>query len=168
MRWRKGAGQKGFTIVEMLVAVAIAGSVTGTITSGFYQVFTNHARSTARMTAIKQVENSVHWLSRDVQQAQVVDTGPNSGFPLNVSWVDWAGVVNQATYTFDGNDLVRTFSAGGAPQSYVVGHYIDSAPGQTSVQYLLGVFSYKITSYVGGSRPAVETREGEVLPRSAP
>jgi len=36
------------------------------------------------------------------------------------------------------------------------------------VQYLSGVFSFKITSYVGGSRPSVETRQGEIIPRSAP
>ncbi len=169
MRWgRPGTNsQRGFTLVEALVAMAIASSITGAISTSIHQVFTSHAQSMAHMTAIKQVENAVFWLSRDVQQAQVVDPGPTSGFPLNLTWVDWDGVVEQVTYTLEGGELERAYSTGGAPVTHVVGRYIDSGSTETNFQFIDGVFTFKITASVGGSRPAFESRVGEIMPRAA-
>lgn len=165
---RAGTGsQRGFTLVELLVAVAITTTVGSAVSTGIHQVFTNHARSTAHMEAISDVENTIHWLTRDVQQAQVLDLGETGGFPLNLTWVDWGGVVNQVTYTLEGSELERAYSTGGEPLTRVVARHIDSATEDTNVSFYFGVFSFKITSYVGGSVPAAETRAGEIMPRSA-
>ena len=169
MRWgRPGTNsQRGFTLVEALVAMAIASSITGAISTGIYQVFTSHVQSTAHMTAIKQVENAIHWLSRDVQQAQVLDLGPDSGFPVNLTWVNWDGVVEQVTYTLVGDELERAYSTGGGPVTNVVARHIDSDSAETNLQFIDGVFTFKITASVAGSRPALESRVGEIMPRAA-
>src|SRR3972149_11014013 len=169
MRWGRpvASRQRGFTLVEALVAMAIASSITGGISSAIYQVFTSHVQSTAHMTAIKQVENAIFWLSRDVQQAQVLDLGGASGFPLNLRWVNWDGVVAQATYTLVGDELERAYDTGGGPVTQVVARNIDPDSAETNFQFSDGVFAFKITASVGGSRPALESRVGEIMPRAA-
>jgi len=163
--WLQNRSRRGFTLVELLVALAITSTVGSVVSTGIHQVFTNHARSTAHMAAIADVENAIHYLSRDVQQAQVLDLGASAGFPLNLTWVDWGGVVNQVTYTIVGDELQRAYSTGGAPTTRVVARHID--PANTALDFQLGVFDFRITSWVGGTRPSTETRVGEIIPRSA-
>lgn len=159
--------QRGFTLVEFLVAVAITSTIGSAVTTGIRQVFTNHARSTAHMAAIADVENAIQWLNRDVQQAQVLDLGEIGGLPLNLTWVDWGGVVNQVTYTLEGSELKRAYSTGGAPSTIVVARHVDSNLADTNFAFDFGVFSFRITSYLGGSTLTAETRVGEIIPRSA-
>lgn len=65
-------GQRGFTLVELLVAVAISGLITSGLTMSIFQVFDSNARNSSEMTVVRQVQNAGHWVSRDTLMAQAV------------------------------------------------------------------------------------------------
>ena len=153
--------QRGFTLIELLVALAIIGVITSAISMVIYQTLTIPAQSRTHMTAVKQVENAIHWLSRDVQQAQEIST---PGFPLTLTWVNWDNTVHQVTYTLENGELERANSASGG-DPIVVARHIDSA--NTDCQFTDGIFTFTITATVSGFRPSTEIREGKILPRAA-
>lgn len=75
-------GQGGFTLVELLVAIAISGLITSGLTLTIFQVFSGNARNSSEMTVVRQVQNAGHFISRDVLMAQVVTPAE----AVTVSW----------------------------------------------------------------------------------
>ena len=83
--------QKGFTLVGLIMAIGVTGLISGGVTMTMFQMFDHSARSSARMTAIKQLESASLYINRDSQMAQTVapaDPDPD-GFPLTLTWIDW-------------------------------------------------------------------------------
>ncbi len=83
-------GEKGFTYIELIVALAIIaliGSATATTT---IQVLRLTVRNNEHMTAVRQVQNAGYWISRDAQMAQSIITDnltPPDFLVLN--WIEW-------------------------------------------------------------------------------
>ena len=82
-------GEKGFTLVELLIVIAITGLIAGGITMTIFQVFNMNTRTTNRMTAVRQVQQAGFWVSPDVQMAQSVNASGSSSF-LTLNWTEWA------------------------------------------------------------------------------
>ena len=108
--------QMGFTLIEMIIVLAIAGVVTGGTTMTIFQVLDGSSRTSNHMTAVRQVQNAGYWVSRDAQMAQIVTTDPGaSGFPLTLAWTGWEYVCGSDTcisshevrYTYDSDKLWR-------------------------------------------------------------
>jgi len=153
--------QKGFTLVELLIALAITAIIAGGVTTAIFQVFTGNARTSNHMTAVRQVQEAGYWVSHDTQMAQSVNATGAAGFPLVLSWVKWDGTADNVTYTLTSDQLVRTEKVGaGQPVSTVVAKYITQAS-------CSGRLSFNVTATVGpsGSQQASETRVYEVVPR---
>jgi len=74
--------QKGFTLIEFIVVVALAGILGAGITTFAVQTIKETQRSSDSMQAIQQVENAGYWVSRDVQMAETVTPGQTPGFRL--------------------------------------------------------------------------------------
>lgn len=118
--------QSGFTLVEMLVVVAILGFVGVAANTAVSQTVKWSTRGPEYMTAIKQVENAFHWINRDVRQAQTIEPGKDSGFPLSLAWVDWDGTAYQVIYTVENGELKRSHSVNGTASSeLVVARYVN-------------------------------------------
>jgi prepilin-type N-terminal cleavage/methylation domain-containing protein len=84
--------QTGFTLIELMLAIAISGIITGGITATIFQVFNGSARTNNHMTAVRQVQNAGYWVSHDAQMAQDIVTGDDpddTGFPLTLTWRYW-------------------------------------------------------------------------------
>jgi len=159
--------QKGFTLIEMIVVVAIIGLISGAVAGTVSQVFVVNAQSTARMTAVKQVESAVHWISRDAQMAQIVLPSGGPGFPLNLSWKEWNNTTNNVSYALQNGELLRSHSINGsAPSQTVIAEHINTDTGMTEFNYDSGVVIFKLTASVSGFRQASETRVVKVIPRS--
>ena len=75
--------QKGFTLIEVLIAVAITGLIVGAASGAGAHVIQSK-RTTAQMVALRQVQTAGYWVSRDALCAQSVTTGGGSGFPLTL------------------------------------------------------------------------------------
>ena len=166
--WRKIAERKGFTLIEVMVALAIAGLIGTGVTTTIFQILSINASSQNHVLAVKQVENAATWLNNDVRMAQIIEPGGVSGFPLDLTWVEWDNTTHQVSYTISNGELQRSSSTNGTqPMQIVVGQYIDDNADNTNCQYSNGVFNFKVTASSGGFRRASETRMAQVIPRSA-
>jgi prepilin-type N-terminal cleavage/methylation domain-containing protein len=161
--------QKGFTLIEVLIAIAITGLITWGITMTIFQVFDINTRSTNRMAAITQLENAGLWVSKDVQMANDVST--ESGLP-QLTWNDYwdTGASHAVNYTLENMSsgefkiLQRSHSVnGGEPTETQIAEYID--PNHTSFveDPEGGGYIFTITATVGGES---ETRVYKVTPRA--
>jgi len=118
--------QKGLTLLELVIAMAIATLVVGAASAVWFQMSTGSDRDTKYMAAFTQVQNAGSWITRDAVQAQqVYDT---SGL-VTLAWVDWEGNSHQVMYTLEGSgELRRSYSINsGAPETTLVAVYIDSS-----------------------------------------
>jgi len=167
-------GQRGFTLVGWLMAIVVTGIISGGITMTIFQVFDQNARSTAHMTAVKQVEHAVHWISRDAQMAQTVETTGLDGFPLTLTWVEWNNDVHRVAYILEDDELKRSHYVNpGEPSETlvetVVAQYIVLDPAKTSCSWddVAGELTFTLTATVGysSSQESTETRVCEVIPR---
>jgi prepilin-type N-terminal cleavage/methylation domain-containing protein len=160
--------QRGFTLIELLIVISLTGIIASAATTSIFQIFNGSSRSTSHMTAVKQVESAIHWLSRDVQMAQTVQLSEGSGFPLSLTWTEWNNTVNQVTYSLEGSQLQRSNSIDGAePAKMVVAQHINSDSAMTNCQFASGILTFKLTATLGsGSQAVTETRVGEIISRT--
>lgn len=86
---RLKGGEKGLSLIELLLVIALTGIIGAVATMSISQVFTSAAISNDQNTAINQVRNAGHWISRDVQMAKTVepDNGDLTKF-LILTWLD--------------------------------------------------------------------------------
>ncbi len=134
--------QRGFTLIELMMAIAITGVISSGITMTFYQVVTGGARANNHVTAISQVQSAGYWVSNDAVLAQdVVDTPP-TGFPLILSWTGWDNKEHVVTYSLE--DMAGGLKAlqqshavdDEDPTVTVVARFIDPDPDETNVVYI--------------------------------
>jgi len=160
--------QRGFALIEMIVVIAITGLISGPVAGTISQVFIINAQSTARMTAVKQVESAVHWLSRDAMMAQTING--TAGFPktsnLSLKWVEWDNTSHSANYSLQNGKLRRIYSDGSQVTNTLIAEYINPDADSTYCSSDNGVVIIKLTASVSGFRQASETRVVEVIPRS--
>jgi prepilin-type N-terminal cleavage/methylation domain-containing protein len=152
--------QKGFTLIEILVAIPIIGIIGVAVGMAISQVFIVDEMSVNRETVVKQVENAVEYISRDAQQAQV--TGAN-GSNINFQWTDWTNNNSLAvSYTLNNDSLQRIEAINnGQPLTTIIAKYITGFNCTTSS----GVLNITITATVDGFKSASETRTFQVKPR---
>lgn len=148
----ESANQKGYSLIEMVIFLALAGILGAGITTFAVQTITETNRSSAYMQAIQQVENAGYWVSRDVQMAQAVTPGPNAGFPLLLTWTDINQNTFQVTFTLSGGQIQRSLvENGGAPLQTLVAQSINATPTLTSCCYVNGLLTFNATATVGTS-----------------
>src|SRR5512137_100341 len=97
--------QNGFTMVELLIAMAITVIIGTALVMTVTQLFSVSIGDSNHMEAVKQVESALHYINRDAQMAkseQVV-----VGSSLQLTWDDYTSgskKTNQVTYSLvDGN-----------------------------------------------------------------
>jgi prepilin-type N-terminal cleavage/methylation domain-containing protein len=128
--------QAGYTLVELVVVIAILGLLTVAINAGITQTVRVGANSSEYITAIKQGGNAMQWLAKDIPQAQTVKLGKESGFPIELAWIEWDGTTYSVNYSMSGTSLVRTqVINSGAPQQTIVANYLD-VTSNTTCRYM--------------------------------
>ena len=97
--------QKGFTLIELMVAIAIAGLITGSITTAIFQIFDGNTRSSNHMTAIRQVQNAGDWITNDTLGAQEVYVMPGTRLTSDIDYDDTVIIVDD-TSAFPSSGLI--------------------------------------------------------------
>ena len=160
--------QRGFSLIELLVVLALSGIIGAAATMTIHQVMTCPAIANNQNTAINQVRNAVYWISRDAQMAATVSVSPDVEL-LEVTWENWDQTESHiSTYNLTGppgglKELRRTFDYG---QPMLVAQYID--PNKTSCAWdeTAGVLTITITANItAGADDWEETRTFDVNPR---
>ncbi|NWF78399.1 MAG: prepilin-type N-terminal cleavage/methylation domain-containing protein [Chloroflexi bacterium] len=176
--------QRGLTLVELLIAILLAGVVTGGITMTIFQVFNMNSRTSNHMVAIRQVQHAGKQVSQDLLQAKHIDTENNPATPelLTLTWTDWDDARHEIVYTLEDMPsgefkiLRREHKIDSVTDSTInVAEYID--PAETNCCYdcngdgycdcyddcNCNAIIFTVTANVGGQS---ETRIYEVMPRS--
>lgn len=155
-------GQKGFTLMELMIAMAISGLIAGTITMTIFQIVDSSGRASNHMTVIRQAQSAGYWVSNDVRMAQLITTEDDlDGFPLVLHWTEWNGTVNVVTYTLEGTEIIRDHN----DEQDVIAQFIESVE-VSPRPYLSGKLTFTVTATLGaGSAAQTETRIYEVAPR---
>ena len=152
----------GITLVELVMAMAVTAIIMSGTTAVIYQVFMSNARNTAHMTAVKQVENALHFMVRDIQMAQTIETDDLSGDEiLKLAWVDWDNIEYEVTYSWVDGELIREYSDGSRTSvcRYIASLAVSPKP------YVNGKVVVDIRAQVGAGTIG-ESRIVEILPRS--
>ena len=160
-------GQRGFSLIEMILVIAITGFIAFGAASATAQVMTQAPRNADFNAASSQVVNTIHWISRDAQMAQTVETEGESGFPLTLSWTEWDNSTYQVVYTLDNNAFQRSLSVdGGEPTVNFISEYISEDAELTNCSHSDGILTLRITAAMGEGIHAVQvSRRREIAPR---
>jgi prepilin-type N-terminal cleavage/methylation domain-containing protein len=172
-------GQKGFTLMELALAMVIGGMIAASVTMTMFQIVDSSGRTSNHMTAVRQAQSAGYWVSRDaqmIQQAPVITESGGELESITFDWTDWDGNVFQVVYTFEDmtvgglKELERVeekdTGTGTITDTKIVAEFIDPDPANTSCVYTDGTLTFTVTVQVGaGSAAQIETRTYEVLPR---
>lgn len=97
--------ERGFTLVELMMATAVTGLIASFLGTGIYEMLTVTDYGNGRLTAVHELQNAAHWFSLDGQRA--VTASADGGLSLTIS------ESSSITYSLVGTELRRT--AGGTP-----------------------------------------------------
>jgi prepilin-type N-terminal cleavage/methylation domain-containing protein len=155
-------GQKGFTLIELAIAMAIGGIIAASVTMTMFQIIDTSGRTSNHMTVVRQVQSAGYWVSKDVQMAQFITTTDDAdGLPLVLRWTEWDGTSHLVTYELQDTDLVRDSDG----HQDVIAQFIDSVSVDPR-PYTGGKLIFTVTSRLGdGSAEQIEARTYEVIPR---
>jgi len=159
-------GQQGFTLIEMLVAIALTSIIGTAAIMAIHQVLIGTVLSNDQNTVINQVRNAGYWIEHDALMAQSVNASGESEFSLTLTWTDWDDDAHQVVYGLEPSpgELKRLQRQETINDTQVttttVGRYIDAD--NTSCHWDGEVLTVNITAQVGDK---TETRTFQAKPR---
>ncbi|MBN1160781.1 MAG: prepilin-type N-terminal cleavage/methylation domain-containing protein [Dehalococcoidales bacterium] len=96
-------GERGYTLVEGLIAIAITGFLVTALSIVVQQMVVVPERGDDQIDAIHPVQNAAHWLTLDGQTAESASGGSSLMLTLPNE--------NIITYTFSGDKLFRLYGS---------------------------------------------------------
>jgi prepilin-type N-terminal cleavage/methylation domain-containing protein len=162
--------RQGFTLIEVMVALAIISLIGGGISTSTIQILKQGMRNGDYITASQYGMNAINWISRDAEMSQIVKTVGASGFPFTLSWIDWDSSAYQVVYSIEGDKLQRSYSVNGSALSRtVVAENVNTISENTTCEFAFRIFTVQVTTTVGESAHAVSvTNMRKILIRSSP
>ncbi|MGB2814082.1 MAG: prepilin-type N-terminal cleavage/methylation domain-containing protein [Dehalococcoidales bacterium] len=153
-------GQKGFTLLELVIGSAIMAVVVGAIAATLITLFLNYGQAAGQSSILPSVQNAGFWISRDVQTSRNVTAPAPNGFPLTLKLpTDTnANNDNRAEYVFEGSKLKRKLydSLDNLTSETFIADYLDTDECYfTTVNATIGYHRLTVTA----------TRDGEAVTR---
>ena len=165
--------QRGLTLVELMIAIALFGILAGSITMAFSHVFVHSTRASSQMTAVRQVQSAGYWVSQDALQARVVDPTEGSGFPLNLTIPYRVGEGQESEekdrtvvyQVVDGNLQRTSQDHDSDPVTTIIAEHITAAD-FTEDSDQPGVYIFTVSATTTGGSPV--ERDYKIEPRPGP
>jgi prepilin-type N-terminal cleavage/methylation domain-containing protein len=125
-------GQDGFTLVELLISLAIGALIVGVLGTFISQTLNLTGAGNDRLLVTDDLRTAGAWLTQDGQMAHLPSSTAVAS-TLVLSWTDvysGASVRYQAIYAVSGNQLQRGYGVGGAtPVTITIARHIASPNG---------------------------------------
>lgn len=120
---RKRAGQRGMTLLELLVTIGLVGMLSGLAGTSAYQVVRMTARGTDELSAIHDLRNAGQWIVLDGQRAYTLDLvdGAAPATSMTLRWIA-DDSDHTAIYSLSGTELRRNYDG----TVMVVAHHVSS------------------------------------------
>jgi prepilin-type N-terminal cleavage/methylation domain-containing protein len=124
--------QKGFTLIEMLIVVAILGIIMVPMAMAVQMIYANFNIARDDSITLRQVENAGYWITNDIKRAKTVSTTTGGVF-LRLICYNWDDVnhvmvdTQQVDYTITNGELRRTIGT----STILVAQYI--VPANTTI-----------------------------------
>jgi prepilin-type N-terminal cleavage/methylation domain-containing protein len=157
-------GEKGFTLVEMVLVIALMALVVGAATAAIVTIFKVAPQTNNLAIALRQVQNAGYWITQDVTIAEnITIVGQLPSLKLDV-WNDATQTftTHSVTYVFNGQTLRRQLD--GVTPGTLIAESIDTV--HTKFETIVANGEYKLTvaAPVSGSTTSI-TRVYEIHPR---
>lgn len=110
--------QKGFTLLELLLALGVSGILLGSAVLSIYQVSWGTIRTNDQLSALTAVNSPARYIRQDLQMAQFTnlsDGDPSPQSSLSMYWLDmtlFSTGTNSHTveYSLSSTELYRTYN----------------------------------------------------------
>ena len=157
--------QHGFTLVEILVGMALTSILIVGIVVTIFQVNMGRAQNESGMYALRQVQTAGYYMSRDTLQADCIGLYPaDNGFPVTLTWYDPGASVNHSIrYEYDSNTRYLTRIDLINNGSVKIADNID--PGTSFTNNGTGYFIFSVSATTSGYQSISATRTYEIEPR---
>ena len=154
--------QKGFTLIEIVLAIGIVGAIVVVVAMTVTTLLLNSQQSSTQQILLQQVKNAGHWIPRDINSSSNVTLSAPNGFPITVNIPVDQDVNHDYTvhYLFDGNTLKREQrdSSGNLTVETLIAQYVDTdnttCDNVTAGSYKLTIRVYKDEEAVTASYEA--------------
>ena len=116
--------ERGITLVELLVVLAITGLIVGILATVIYQIFDITGWGNSTLVVQHDLQNAATWLNRDVLTASRAEVS-GSQMVLEVPYYNTAVadfLTRTITYTLSGDELLREDASG---STLVLARYVD-------------------------------------------
>ena len=103
--------QRGITLVETLLATAIAAMIVGLLGSTIFLFMRSTEQGNKQLIAFQDLQNAGHWITRDGMAAQTTGLADGAApvVSMTLSWTD-GEQSNTVTYSLSGDDLRRNYN----------------------------------------------------------
>ncbi len=150
--------QKGFSLLEMLVALGIVAVVIVSITMTVTTLMWNSPKLSTQQILLQQVKSAGYWIPRDINMASDVTPSSPNGFPFTINIPVDQEENNDYTvdYLFDGNTLKRRQfdSSDNLTAETLIAQYVDN---DNTIFESIAEGSYELTIRVSMGEEAVTT-----------
>jgi prepilin-type N-terminal cleavage/methylation domain-containing protein len=173
--FKRNRSQRGFTLVEVLVGIAILGVISTAIAAATGQIININESSQNRFTAVKQLETAVDTIRVDIQVAQEISIEEDESYTpeesnppeikLNMKWTEWDDNSSHQVkyYLTSDNILQRVYITADETKTRNAAFDIQDIE---AARLSSGAWSITISAESGSYKSAGETRTFTVLPRS--
>lgn len=100
-------GERGYTLVEMMVATVIIGAIVVVLTLVSHQFFTIPEKSNDKVASLHAIQNVIHWISLDVMEAEFAYGGDNLSLTKpDATEINYERIGDELYRACDGRDIL--------------------------------------------------------------
>ena len=105
------SGQKGMTLVEVMIASAITAVIAGGLSVAIFMTVNVSGRGNDEASAMHDVQTASYWISHDTQMASTTDLveAAEAVDSVVLEWTGCYGNSHTSTYSLSGTELQRDY-----------------------------------------------------------